>query len=113
MGAALGGSVVNQRGAEPSPTGPTTTGLPSDRVTVQPPAALPEGERAMRDYRDAPRIQTGARVPRELHELAEAVYWPHRRASRAGVGAVYAALLERLRTDAGLRAWVEAWIEGE
>ncbi len=68
----------------------------------------------MRDLRDARLVQTGVKVPLDLHELAEDLaHGLRRQLEGRGVGAVYIALLERLRTDEDLRAWVEAYLKGE
>jgi hypothetical protein len=82
--------------------------------TVNRSQEIEEKARSLRELRDVRLVQTGVKVPLDLHELAENVAHDLRRQiDGRGVGAVYIALLERLRTDAQLRAWVEAYLRGE
>ena len=70
--------------------------------------------RPLRELRQTQLVQTGVKVPVDLHGLAEDIAHTFRRQiDGRGVGAVYMAMLERLRTDNDTREWLEAYLQGD
>jgi hypothetical protein len=70
--------------------------------------------RSLRELRQTQLVQTGVKVPVDLHGMAEDIAHTFRRQiDGRGVGAVYMALLERLRTDTDTREWLEAYLQGD
>jgi len=72
----------------------------------------PEGRaQGLWDYRDVPLVQIGCRVPTDLHEIAQEIAFDERNLIKGGVGAIYTALLHRLRTDKELEQWVRRFLQ--
>jgi ATP-dependent helicase YprA (DUF1998 family) len=73
-----------------------------------------DSARPLRELRQTQLVQTGVKVPVDLHGMAEDIAHTFRRQiDGRGVGAVYMALLERLRTDTDTREWLEAYLQGD